>query len=55
VGNSTKKSQPCGTHGKGFFFVDKKFKISNPDLIRDIENIIKMLEDISIIKLGYFK
>ena len=29
----------------GFFFVDKRFEISNLDLIRDMDSIIK-LEDV---------
>jgi len=27
---------------QGFFFVDKRFEISNLDLIRDLEEIIKL-------------
>jgi hypothetical protein len=33
----------------GFFFVDKRFEISNQSLIKDIENIIKMEADLPII------
>ncbi len=32
---------------QGFFFVDKRFEISNPDLIRDIVDIIETLEEFS--------
>jgi hypothetical protein len=30
-----------------FLFVDKRFEISNPDLIRDIVDIIETLEEFS--------
>ena len=32
---------------QGFFGVDKRFEISNPDLIRDIVDIIETLEEFS--------
>jgi len=35
---------------QGFFLVDKRFEISNLDLIRDIDRIIKLEEVLFIIK-----
>lgn len=38
------KTKKPGTFVPGFFFVDKRFEISNLDLIRDIVNMIEMEE-----------
>jgi len=35
---------------QGFFFVDKRFEISNLGLIRDIDRIMKLEEALSKIK-----
>jgi hypothetical protein len=37
--------KPLPFNGKGFFFVDKRFGISNLDLVRDMEEIIKLEND----------
>ena len=40
--------KPCCIRSKGFFLVDKRFEISNLDLIRDMDSIIKLEEVLSI-------
>ena len=36
----------------GFFFVDKRFEISNQDFINDIQSIIKLEEVLSLLKFS---
>jgi len=43
-GSSTKKA---GHFVPGFFFVDKRFEISNQRLVRDMSGIIKLEEELS--------
>jgi hypothetical protein len=45
-GTLTKK-KPLPINRQGLFFVDKRFEISYPDLIRDIVDIIETLEEFS--------
>jgi hypothetical protein len=40
--NPGKQKSPVLSH-QGFFFVDKRFEISNLDLIRDMQNFIKLM------------
>ena len=42
------KTKIPGTFAPGFFFVDKRFEISNLGLIRDIVSIIRLEEVLTI-------